>query len=133
MSLQGKKNYKYLLSSLSLPLCAWVICAFPSPASSLSLDTSFILCMTLVIQVMDQAPSTKPELQLFKLCLLGWAGLGFWGQGGVFILQYAMWSVLVSTCMTARVATVPWSSLVEHPCEPLGCPSTECISFCLDQ
>lgn len=40
--------------------------------------------------------------------------------------------------MAARVATVPWSSLAatpwdEHSCEPLGCPSTECISFCLDQ
>lgn len=40
--------------------------------------------------------------------------------------------------MAARVATVPWSRLAafpqdEHPCEPLGCPSTECISFCLDQ
>lgn len=54
------------------------------------------------------------------------------------ILQYAVWSMLVTTCMTARVATVPWSSLAasprdEHPCEPLGCPSTECIGFCLDQ
>lgn len=50
------KNYKYLLSSLSLPLCAWMICVFPSPASSLPLHTSYILCSCTAVcslQVMD--------------------------------------------------------------------------------
>lgn len=54
------------------------------------------------------------------------------------ILQAAVCSVLGTTSVAARVAMLLWGSLVaspgyRHPCEPLGCPSAEGISFCLDQ
>lgn len=79
-----EKTIKYLLSSLSLPLCAWVICVFPSTASSLPLDTSYILCSC--IAPWSYRWWTKPH-QLSQNCAiqtlaLGVGWVGFLGDKG---------------------------------------------------
>lgn len=81
-----KKKNKYLLSSLSLPLCAWEMCVFPSPASTLSPDTSYILCSC--IALWSYRWRTKPQ-QLSQNCSYSnsgcWGGLGWvFGSKGSF-------------------------------------------------